>query len=129
VYAEGEIVNGQGSGQQVGGDRFARQLRQLRQDEDVKAVVLRINSPGGSVTASEEIQREVRLTVRRSQLLSQWAIMLPLGAIGLLRVLIIFLQNRIRSRVPSAFSVYSLMSKSWLTQWHHLGCCKNGSLC
>jgi len=62
VYAEGEIVHGQGSGQQVGGDRLARQLRQLRQDEDIKAVVLRINSPGGSVTASEEIQREVRLS-------------------------------------------------------------------
>ena len=62
VYAEGEIVNGQGSGQQVGGGRLARQLRQLRQDEEIKAVVLRINSPGGSVTASEEIQREVRLS-------------------------------------------------------------------
>lgn len=62
VYAQGEIVNGQGSGQQVGGQSFARQLRQVRQDEDVKAVVLRINSPGGSVTASEEILREVRLT-------------------------------------------------------------------
>jgi protease-4 len=37
-------------------------LRQLRLDEDVKAVVLRINSPGGSATASEVIQREVRLT-------------------------------------------------------------------
>jgi protease-4 len=62
VYAEGEIVEGQGSRQRVGGNSFARQLRQIRQDEDVKAVVLRINSPGGSVTASEEIQREVRLT-------------------------------------------------------------------
>jgi protease-4 len=62
VYAQGEIVNGQGRGQQVGGQSFARQLRQVRQDEDVKAVVLRINSPGGSATASEEILREVRLT-------------------------------------------------------------------
>jgi protease-4 len=62
VYAQGEIVNGQGSGQQVGGQSFARQLRQVRQEEDVKAVVLRINSPGGSATASEEILREVRLT-------------------------------------------------------------------
>ncbi|NEQ20720.1 MAG: signal peptide peptidase SppA [Microcoleus sp. SIO2G3] len=61
VYAEGEIVDGQGGAQQVGGDSFARQLRQLRLDEDVKAVVLRINSPGGSATASEVIQREVRL--------------------------------------------------------------------
>lgn len=62
VYADGEIVDGQGSVQQVGGHSFARQIRQARQDEDVKAVVLRINSPGGSVTASEEIQREVLLT-------------------------------------------------------------------
>lgn len=62
VYAEGEIVNGQGGSGEVGGDRLARQLRQLRQDEDVKAVVLRVNSPGGSATASEVIQREVILT-------------------------------------------------------------------
>jgi protease-4 len=62
VYADGEIVDGKGGVQQVGGNSFARQLRQLRQDEDVKAVVLRVNSPGGSVTASEEIQREVVLT-------------------------------------------------------------------
>ncbi|MBD3563479.1 signal peptide peptidase SppA, partial [Planktothrix sp. FACHB-1355] len=61
VYAEGEIVNGEGSIRQVGGDRLARQLRQMRMDEDVKAVVLRVNSPGGSATASEIIQREVRL--------------------------------------------------------------------
>ncbi|NJR49564.1 MAG: signal peptide peptidase SppA [Leptolyngbyaceae cyanobacterium CSU_1_3] len=62
VYAEGDIVNGQGGDRNVGGDRLARQLRQLRQDDDVKAVVLRINSPGGSATASEIIQREVILT-------------------------------------------------------------------
>jgi protease-4 len=62
VYAEGEIVDGQGSLTQVGGDRFARILRRLRQDNDVKAVVLRVNSPGGSATAAEVMQREVRLT-------------------------------------------------------------------
>jgi protease IV len=62
VYAEGEIVNGQGSSGQVGGDRLARQLRQLRQNDDVKAVVLRVNSPGGSAIASDVIQREVILT-------------------------------------------------------------------
>ncbi len=62
VYAEGEIVNGQGSVGEVGGDRLARQLRKIRQDKDIKAVVLRVNSPGGSVTASEVIQREVILT-------------------------------------------------------------------
>jgi protease-4 len=62
VYAEGDIVNGQGERGSVGGDRIARQLRQLRQDEDVKAVVLRVNSPGGSATASDVIQREMILT-------------------------------------------------------------------
>ncbi len=62
VYAEGDIVDGQGSVREVGGDRFARQLRRLRQDGDVKAIVLRVNSPGGSATAAEVIQREVRLT-------------------------------------------------------------------
>ena len=61
IYAEGEIVNGQGGVRQVGGDRLASQLRRLRLDDDVKAVVLRVNSPGGSATASEVIQREVRL--------------------------------------------------------------------
>lgn len=62
LYAEGEIVDGEGGSRQVGGDRFARQLRRLRLDKDVKAVVLRVNSPGGSASASEVIQREVRLT-------------------------------------------------------------------
>ncbi|MFT3828332.1 MAG: signal peptide peptidase SppA [Opitutaceae bacterium] len=62
VYAEGVIVDGEGGEEgQVGGDRFARQLRELRQDDNVKAVVLRVNSPGGSANASEVIQRELRL--------------------------------------------------------------------
>jgi protease-4 len=61
VYAEGEIVDGEGSPGQVGGARYAREIRQLRQDSSVKAIVLRINSPGGSATASEAIQRELRL--------------------------------------------------------------------
>ncbi|MEW5860431.1 MAG: signal peptide peptidase SppA [Cyanobacteriota bacterium] len=62
LYAEGEIVDGEGTSRQVGGERFAKQLRRLRLDKDVKAVVLRVNSPGGSASASEVIQREVRLT-------------------------------------------------------------------
>ncbi len=61
VYAEGTIVDGQGGVDQVGGDRFARIFRRLRQDKDVKAIVLRVNSPGGSATASEVMQREIRL--------------------------------------------------------------------
>jgi protease IV len=62
VYAQGNIVSGEGTGSQIGGDKLARQLRELRQDEDVKAIVLRVNSPGGSAVASDIIQREVKLT-------------------------------------------------------------------
>lgn len=65
VYAEGPIVDGSGEGlggaQVIAGNQVAAQLRRLRLDDDVKAVVLRVNSPGGSATASEIILREVRL--------------------------------------------------------------------
>jgi protease-4 len=61
VYAEGEIVDGEGQGNQIGGDRMSRELRRLRLDKNVKAIVFRVNSPGGSATASELIQREVIL--------------------------------------------------------------------
>ncbi len=61
VYAEGEIVDGEGDSGEIGGTKLSRELRKLRQDETVKAVVLRVNSPGGSASASEVIQREIRL--------------------------------------------------------------------
>ncbi|WP_353932293.1 signal peptide peptidase SppA [Okeanomitos corallinicola TIOX110] len=62
VYAEGEIVNGRGDNGEIGGDRFASIFSKIRQDKDIKSVVLRINSPGGSATASEIMQREIKLT-------------------------------------------------------------------
>jgi protease-4 len=63
VYAEGEIVDGSGNSDGVVyGDKTSRMLRRIREDDSIKAVVLRINSPGGSVSASEAIEREVRLT-------------------------------------------------------------------
>jgi protease-4 len=61
VFAEGEIVDGGGRLGQVGGERISRDLRKLRLDPEVKAIVLRVNSPGGSALASELIQREVIL--------------------------------------------------------------------
>jgi protease-4 len=62
VYAEGDIVDGEGEeAGEIGGTRFARELRQLRLDDNIKAIVLRVNSPGGTASASEMIQREVRL--------------------------------------------------------------------
>ncbi len=59
VVASGEIVDGERTAGTVGGDSMAELLRQARYDDDVKAVVLRIDSPGGSVMASEVIRREV----------------------------------------------------------------------
>ncbi|MEY4133581.1 MAG: hypothetical protein RL592_1639, partial [Verrucomicrobiota bacterium] len=61
VYAEGEIVDGWGGPGLVGGDRLAHDLRLLRGDKRVKAVVLRVNSPGGSAFASDVVAREVGL--------------------------------------------------------------------
>ena len=61
VYAEGPIVVGEGGQGQVGGSGLAREIRSLRGNEDVKAIVLRVNSPGGSALASEVIQHEIRL--------------------------------------------------------------------
>ena len=65
LYAEGEIVDGEGGPTQVGGDRIALEMRKIREDDDVKAVVLRVNSPGGSATAAEVIGREVALTGKK----------------------------------------------------------------
>jgi protease-4 len=61
VYAEGDIVDGEGSEGSIGGDALARELRRIRRDSKVKAVVLRVNSPGGSAVASETMHRELTL--------------------------------------------------------------------
>lgn len=60
VYAEGEIVDGYDP-DQIGGDGLAEQLRELRLGNWADAVVLRVNSPGGSASASEVILREMQL--------------------------------------------------------------------
>ena len=60
IYAEGNIVDGNGS-EDVAGDRFAKVIADVRNDDAVKAVVLRVNSPGGSVLASEKIKAEIKL--------------------------------------------------------------------
>jgi protease IV len=60
IYAEGEIVDGEGGPANVGGERYVRAIRKFRFDPSVKAIVLRVNSPGGSGFASEEIYRELR---------------------------------------------------------------------
>jgi len=62
VFADGEIVNGKANMESIGSESLSRQLRKLRQDDRIKAVVLRINSPGGSSLASDVIWREVMKT-------------------------------------------------------------------
>ena len=59
IVAEGEILDGDQPPGTIGGDSTARLIRQARLDKDVKAVVLRVDSPGGSVMASEQIYREL----------------------------------------------------------------------
>jgi protease-4 len=60
IIASGEILDGSQPPGTVGGETAAALIREAREDDDVKAIVLRVDSPGGSVFASEEIYREVR---------------------------------------------------------------------
>lgn len=61
IYAEGQIVQGTSQKGSLGSATLAEQLAEARLDEDVKAVVLRVNSPGGSALASEVMWREMEL--------------------------------------------------------------------
>ena len=61
VYAVGEIRSGQGSDEVIGSERISEAIRKARLDTTVKAIVLRVNSPGGSALASEVIWREALL--------------------------------------------------------------------
>ncbi len=60
IVASGEILDGEQPPGTIGGDSTARLIRQARLDSDIKALVLRVDSPGGSVMASEEIYRELK---------------------------------------------------------------------
>src|SRR6185369_1928527 len=59
IIASGEILDGSQPPGTVGGETTSELVREARRDDDVKAIVLRVDSPGGSVLASEEIYREV----------------------------------------------------------------------
>lgn len=61
IYAEGDIVDGQGDGSNIGGERYRALVRKARLDDDVSAIVLRVNSGGGSALASDIIWRELQL--------------------------------------------------------------------
>ncbi len=61
IFAEGSIVQGKGGQGEIGSASLAATIRKVRKDDNVKAIVFRVNSPGGDAQASEEIRREVEL--------------------------------------------------------------------
>lgn len=61
IYAQGEIQSGEGSETVIGSERISKAIRKARKDKKVKAIVLRVNSPGGSALASDVIWREMKL--------------------------------------------------------------------
>lgn len=64
IYALGTISAGEGDDQTIGSERLSKAIRKARENEKIKAVVLRVNSPGGGSLASDVIWREVTLTAK-----------------------------------------------------------------
>jgi protease-4 len=61
VYANGQVLDGEGSDDNIYGYTLSKTIRKVAEDDDVKAVVVRVNSPGGSVLAADIIWREMKL--------------------------------------------------------------------
>src|SRR5215210_1216950 len=61
IYAEGQIMNGKGQEGTIGSDEYKNLIRKVRLDKNIKAIVFRVNSPGGDALASEEIWREISI--------------------------------------------------------------------
>jgi protease IV len=70
IVAQGEIGSGRGDEESIGSDKISEELRAARKDENVKAIVLRINSPGGSSMASDVMWREVKLAAETKPLIA-----------------------------------------------------------
>jgi protease-4 len=62
IVAEGEIVSGKGQSTNVGSEKFSRAIKRARENDKVKAVVIRVNSPGGGIVASDVMWHEIMLT-------------------------------------------------------------------
>lgn len=70
IYASGDIQGGEGDDNVIGSDRLSTAIRKARMDKDIKAIVLRINSPGGSALASDVIWREVVLAKKEKPVIA-----------------------------------------------------------
>jgi protease-4 len=71
LFADGEIVDGRGY-QDIASDRFVAEIDKIRKDKTVKSVVLRVNSPGGSVVASEKIRTALKLLMDEKPLVASY---------------------------------------------------------
>lgn len=69
LFAEGQIVDGKGDDYEIGSETLVKSIRQIARNEKVKAVVMRVNSPGGSALASEVILRELQLLKAKKPLI------------------------------------------------------------
>ena len=72
IYANGDIIGGEGSDEQIGSERISRAIRKARLDDDVKAIVLRVNSGGGSALASDVIWREMVLSKKAKPVIASF---------------------------------------------------------
>jgi protease-4 len=72
LFADGDIVDGRGYSD-IAADRFVAEIDKIRKDQTVKSVVLRVNSPGGSVVASEKIRTALKLLMAEKPLVASYA--------------------------------------------------------
>ncbi|CAG5071427.1 Protease 4 [Dyadobacter sp. CECT 9623] len=70
LVAEGEITSGKGGDESIGSEKFVKELKEIRENDKIKAVVIRINSPGGSALASDVMWREIKLTAKKKPVIA-----------------------------------------------------------
>jgi protease IV len=70
VVAEGNIVSGEAGEGYISSDKFVKELKKIRENDKIKAVVIRINSPGGSSLASDVMWREIKLTAAKKPVIA-----------------------------------------------------------
>lgn len=70
IIATGEIVPGEGDNFSIGGERFAKEIREARKNDNIKAIVVRINSPGGGFVASDVMWREIKLAAEEKPVIA-----------------------------------------------------------
>lgn len=70
LVAEGEITSGDGGDENIGSDKFVKELKEIRENDKIKAVVIRINSPGGSALASDVMWREIQITAKKKPVIA-----------------------------------------------------------